>query len=569
MKSTYTTRIRLLSLFIFLFALLIIGKLYMLQIVNNEMYTNKADRQYSTTGTGVFSRGTIFFQNKDGSLVSAATLKSGFIIAINPQILKDPETVYEKLNALLPLDRDVFLAKASKKNDPYEEVAKHVDEDIGKQVGALSIPGLKVYKDKWRFYPGGNVAAHTIGFLGFKGNEYAGRYGLESQYESVLARTDTAYVNFFAQIFSNIKQTTTGDSLKQEGDIVTTIEPTVQSFFQEVLASTTAKWDADYVGGIIINPTTGEIYAMDTYPTFDPNNTQAEKNIQVFSNRLVEDTYEMGSIIKPLTIAAGIDKGLITAHSTYDDTGSIMVNGKKISNFDGKARGVVDMQQVLSQSLNLGVAHVVRLLGNTQFTDYMYKFGLNEKTGIDLPNEGRNQVKNLEAPRDLEHVTASFGQGIALTPMSTVRALSAIANGGLLIHPHVVKKINYKIGLVDEPAIELGNRVIKKETADEVSRMMVYSVDHVLSNGAIKLENYSVAAKTGTAQIAKSGGGGYYDDRFLHSFVGFFPAYNPKFLIFFFAYNPKGAKYGSETLTMPFSDTVRFLINYYEVPPDR
>jgi cell division protein FtsI/penicillin-binding protein 2 len=99
--------------------------------------------------------------------------------------------------------------------------------------------------------------------------------------------------------------------------------------------------------------------------------------------------------------------------------------------------------------------------------------------------------------------------------------------------------------------------------------MMVYSVDHVLSNGAIKLENYSVAAKTGTAQIAKSGGGGYYDDRFLHSFVGFFPAYNPKFLIFFFAYNPKGAKYGSETLTMPFSDTVRFLINYYEVPPDR
>jgi cell division protein FtsI/penicillin-binding protein 2 len=368
---------------------------------------------------------------------------------------------------------------------------------------------------------------------------------------------------------SSVDVTTTGDNLKQEGDIVTTIEPTVQSFFQEVLASTTAKWDADYVGGIIINPTTGEIYAMDTYPTFDPNNTQAEKNIQVFSNRLVEDTYEMGSIIKPLTIAAGIDKGLITAHSTYDDTGSIMVNGKKISNFDGKARGVVDMQQVLSQSLNLGVAHVVRLLGNTQFTDYMYKFGLNEKTGIDLPNEGRNQVKNLEAPRDLEHVTASFGQGIALTPMSTVRALSAIANGGLLIHPHVVKKINYKIGLVDEPAIELGNRVIKKETADEVSRMMVYSVDHVLSNGAIKLENYSVAAKTGTAQIAKSGGGGYYDDRFLHSFVGFFPAYNPKFLIFFFAYNPKGAKYGSETLTMPFSDTVRFLINYYEVPPDR
>lgn len=568
MKSNSTTRIRIISFFIFGFALLLIGRLYMLQVVRSDTYSEKADRQYSSTSKNIFTRGTIFFQNKDNTLVSAATLRSGFIVAVNPQVLINPENVYEKIKDIISIDRETFIAKATKKNDPYEEIAVRADLNVGPLIEALKIPGLKVYKERWRFYPGGETASHVVGILGYRGDEFAGRYGLERQFESKLLRKDGAYVNFFAEIFSDIK-TVTADEGEGEADIVTTIEPSVQSYLEDVLKETNSKWSSQMTGGIIMNPANGEIYAMAVYPTFDPNHPELQKKSEIFSNPMVENVYEMGSIIKPLTIAAGIDAGVITAKSTYYDAGFVMINNKKISNFDGKERGVVSMQDVLSQSLNVGVAHVVKLLGNEVFTDYMYNFGLNEKTKIDLPNEGRNLADNLASPRDIEHATASFGQGIALTPISTIRALSVIANGGILVNPHIVKAINYKIGVTKTTPIDTSKRVIKRETTEEVARMMVYSADNVLMDGALKIPNYSVAVKTGTAQIAKQGGGGYYEDQVLHSFVGFFPAYSPKFIIFLYTYNPKGVRYGSETLSRPFFNITNFLINYYEVTPDR
>lgn len=568
MKFNYSNRIRIISIFIFLFALLLIGRLYILQIVDNDVYIEKANRQYSSTAKNIFSRGSIFFTNKDGTLVSAATLRSGAIIAVNPQILKNPEDVYQKINGILPIDHDYFILKATKKNDPYEEIATKQDSDIGDKIAKLKIPGLQVLKDRWRFYPGGDMSAHVIGILGYKGDDYAGRYGLERQFESNLLRKDGAYVNFFAQIFSDIKKVT-ATSTKSEADIITTIEPTVESYLQTILASTTEKWNADSTGGIIMNPKTGEIYAMEVYPSFDPNHPELQKKVDIFSNPLVEDVFEMGSIIKPLTVSAGIDAGVITASSTYYDAGFVMVNGQKIKNFDNKVRGIVTMQDVLSQSLNVGAAHVEQLLGNDLFTKYFYGFGLNQKTGIDLPNEAKDITTGLESPRDIEHVTASFGQGIAMTPIATIRALATIANGGFLVSPHVVKTIDYKIGINKNINTAAGPRVLKETSAKEVSRMMVYSVDKVLSGGTLSITNYSVAAKTGTAQIAKEGGGGYYEDQFLHTFIGFFPAYDPQFIIFLYTKNPKGAQFGSETLTLPFMNTVKFLINYYEVPPDR
>ncbi|MFZ2693817.1 MAG: penicillin-binding protein 2 [Minisyncoccia bacterium] len=540
----------------------------MLQIVDNDVYINKADRQYMSGAQGVFNRGNIFFKNKDGSLVSAATLLSGFTIAINPQVLKNPENVYKTLNEIISIDHEVFILKAIKQGDPYEEIATKVDTEIGQKINDLKIPGLQAYKERWRFYPGGNTASHVLGILGFKGDEYAGRYGLERQYESELKRNDGSYVNFFAQIFSDIKSVTFKNQ-SAEADVVTTIEPTVQSYLQNILASTTEKWSAELTGGIIMDPGTGEIYAMEVYPTFDPNDYQKEKKVSIFSNPIVESVYEMGSIIKPLTISAGIDVGVITSKSTYYDAGYVVINNKKISNFDGKERGMVSMQDVLSQSLNVGAAHVESLLGNDKFTEYMYGFGVDQKTGIELPNEAKNIVDQLKSPRDIEHATAAFGQGIALTPVSTIRALATMANGGILVNPHVVKKINYKIGLSKDTPVIIGPRIIKEETSEEVSRMLVYSVDKVLMGGTLKIPNYSVAAKTGTAQIAKKGGGGYTEDEFLHSFVGYFPAYNPKFIILLYMVKPKGARFGSETLTSPYMDLVKFLINYYEVSPDR
>jgi cell division protein FtsI/penicillin-binding protein 2 len=557
-------RIRLLSFFIITLALIFIVRLYFLQVVDNRLYLDKANKQYSQSATGIFDRGTIYFTAKDGSLVSAATLKSGYTIAINPELMEDPESAYTQLSQIITLDHDTFIAQATKKNDPYEEIAKRVDDAPAQQIQALGIKGVAVYEDRWRFYPAGDLAANTVGFMAYKGNDYAGRYGLESQYDSTLVRDDKAYVNFFAQIFSSIQKTAEN---KNEGDVVTTIEPTVQSFLESELQKVNQEYSSEMTGGIIIDPTTGAIYALGVYPSFDPNNTKTVTDISTFQNPLVENVYEMGSIIKPLTVAAGVDLGMITASSTFDDPGCITVNTKSLCDFDRQDRGIVTVQTGLGQSLNIVMAKIVGLIGNDNFDKYMYGFGLGQKTNIDLPNEAADLISNLQTSRQLEHMDASFGQGIALTPMATVRALSAIANGGVLIEPHIVSQIDYTIGLNKNLSYPAQNRVIKQSTSQEVTRMLVVDVDNALKNGADKLPNYSVAAKTGTAQIPEKGG--YSATDFLHSFVGYFPAYNPKFLIFLYTLKPQGVQYSSESLTDPFFNIVNFLINYYEVPPDR
>ncbi|MDP3725998.1 MAG: penicillin-binding transpeptidase domain-containing protein, partial [bacterium] len=226
--------------------------------------------------------------------------------------------------------------------------------------------------------------------------------------------------------------------------------------------------------------------------------------------------------------------------------------------------------EILNQSLNTGAVYVARKLGNERFSDYMLSFGFGEKTGIDLPSETVGLVKNLKSNRDIEVATASFGQGFAVTPIAIARALSALANGGMLITPHVVNYIDYKEALrLDTPEknAELP-KVISKEASEGITRMLVQVVDKALLGGTVKMPDFSIAAKTGTAQIADSRGG-YYDDRFLHTFFGYFPAYDPKFLVFLYLKEPKNVRFASETLTNPFIDIVNFLIHYYQVPPDR
>lgn len=571
MKSKFQFRIRLLFLLVVAVALVLVTNLYIVQVVKGEMYKDKAERQYISPSDSIFNRGKIYFSNKDGTLLSAASVKTGFTLAISPKKLTNPQDAYEKLSVIIPTDEVKFLMKASKKDDPYEEIEKRISDEKAKEIESLDIQGVELQKDRWRVYPGGKMAANTLGFVGHDGSSFSGRYGLERYYEDVLKRDENeAYVNFFAEIFSNInKVVSKGD--RREGDIITTLEPAVQSFFENEIASTSEKWNSKLTLGVIMNPMNGEIYSLAVNPTFDPNAYGSESDVKIFSNPIAESIFEMGSTIKPLTMAAGLDSGAVTAETTYDDKGSLTLNGSTISNYDHKGNGVINMQEVLNKSVNTGVAYVVSKMGKENFAKYMVDFGLGNETGIDLPNESAGRVANLESPRDIEYATASFGQGIAMTPIITVRALSALANGGTLVVPHIVKNIDYKVGLSKNIYYTDAEkkRVIRKETSDEITRMLVKVVDTALLDGTVKIPNYSIAAKTGTAQIAKTGGGGYYDDKYLHSFFGYFPAYSPRFLIFILTLEPKGAEYASNTLTVPFMDTVKFLINYYEVPPDR
>lgn len=570
MKNSAKNRIRFIGFFIVFVAVILLSKLYLVQVIQSEFFRERADRQHVRPGGSVFARGSISFEDKSSNLVNAATLKEGFILAISPRLLKDKEAAYQAVNSLYPIKREDFMSRAEKENDPYEVLASQVPISVGEKIDNLKMPGVILEKTRWRFYPGERLASHVLGFVGYQGDKKAGRYGLERYYNDVLSRDDSAvYMNFFSQIFSNIGNGIKQKDFGEEGNLVLTIEPTVQSFLTDELKKVMIDYQSENVGGIVINPTDGEIYAMAVLPDFNPNSFEKEKGTRVFGNPLIEDVFEMGSIIKPLTMAAGIDQGAVTAETTYTDKGYLILNNSRIENFDGKGRGLVDMQEVLNQSLNTGVAFVVTKMGKEKFSKYMLNYGLAEETGIDLPGEVVGLTENLKSTRDIEYATASYGQGVAFTPISTVRALSSLANGGKLITPHVVKEIRYKYGVTKKLSYGEGKQILKKETSDEITRMLVNVVDTALAQGKAKNQNYSVAAKTGTAQIAKDGGGGYYEDRFLHSFFGYFPAYKPKFLVFFYIINPRGVRYASETLTQPFLETSKFLINYYNIPPDR
>jgi cell division protein FtsI (penicillin-binding protein 3)/stage V sporulation protein D (sporulation-specific penicillin-binding protein) len=485
---------------------------------------------------------------------------------------------YKKLSEIIPIETSLFYSKISKKNSSYQEIAWRASEDEMKEIQNLNLPGIIIVKEKRRYYPGEKLGSQVVGLLGYdnEGTHIEGRYGLEKYYETILRRDKSnLYVNIFAEIFSNISDSFLEDK-GREGDIITSIDHEIQGYLEKIIDDVSIRWGSKITGGIIIDPNTGEIYAMSSSPRFNPNNFREEKDVSIFANPLVSDSYEMGSIIKPLAMAAAIDNGDVTANTTYEDKGYIVVDGRTIYNYDKKARGVADMQLVLNNSLNTGMVFVSEKMGKEKFLKYYQKFGIGSETGIDLPAEASgnisNLLQNLSNKKTIEYATASFGQGISLTPIITTRALSAIANGGRLIIPHVVKEIDYRVGLSKNISyVNEAKQVLKKETSEEISRMLVRVVDEALAGGTMKLKNYSIAAKTGTAQIARplEEGGGYYPDKYLHSFFGYFPAYDPNFLIFLYTVEPKNVNYASQTLTNPFFDLTKFLINYYEIAPDR
>lgn len=567
-RAGFISRARFLSIVFILAAVLLIARLYDVQIMHGEQYGKKALGQYVADARGTEDRASIFFREKDGDLVAAALMQSGWRIAIAPKEIGDAESVFEQLT-FTGIDHERFFVAAAKTEDPYEEVGFRIPDDVAAQVRALKVPGVILAQDQWRYYPGAISGAHVVGFIGYKGDRKIGVYGLERQYEDTLSkRSSGLYVNPFAEIFTNVGAALAIDPTEGHGNVITSIEPQVQLRLEETLDGVMKTYTPRSSAGIVMDPKTGEIVAMAVRPTFDPN-TYNTADAALFGNMLVENVYEMGSIMKPLTVAAGIDVGVITPQSTYEDRGCIEKSGKTICNYDQKARGVVPMQEVLNQSLNLGASYIEGKIGHNIFREYVHAFGLGEKTGIDLPNEATGLIKALDRGYDVDYASASFGQGIAVTGVEMVRALAALANGGVLPSPHVATAIKLESGIVRDITPVKGPRVLKEETVETVSDMLVEVFDDALLGGVLKQDHYSIAAKTGTAQIALARGGGYYEDRYLHSFFGYFPAHDPEFIVFLIAVEPKGAPFASATLARPFLDIAKYLINYYDVPPDR
>lgn len=528
----FINRIRIAAFFVLSIFLFIAVRLFDLQVIEFKKFREFSSETLLFQNKNI-KRGEIRFSDLNGRFSTAASVKKGHLLFINPKVLDDSAAAFLALNSLFVIDEEDFFAKSQKKNDPFEILKRKLQNNDSEKIESLKIEGVGVAEDKWRFYPGGTMASHVLGFAGENNGGWEGKYGIEKFYEKDLSAGE---------------------------DINLTIEPSVQVFVEMELKNFMERWNGTSGGIAVVNPKNGDVLAMAGLPNFDPNKFQEEKSLQVFLNPFSEKIFELGSIMKPITMAASIDAGSIAPDTEYFDKGFVEVSGKRLNNFDGKGRGLRNMTQVLEESLNTGAVFAMQKIGKENFKNYLLKFGFGQKTGIDLPGEVKSNLRNLDSGREVEFATASFGQGIALTPISMISALSAIANGGKLIVPH------FKI--MSGKDAEIKTVAISEKASQTISKMLVDVVDNTLAGGTAKIDGYSIAAKTGTAQIPDYKNGGYSDE-LLHSFFGYFPAYDAKFLIFLFLEKPIGVRYASQTLTEPFINITKFLINYYTVPPDR
>ncbi|MEK7579938.1 MAG: penicillin-binding protein 2 [Patescibacteria group bacterium] len=407
-----------------------------------------------------------------------------------------------------------------------------------------------------RFYPEGKLASSVVGFLGFQGKQRLGQYGLEEYYEPWLSG-QVGFKNFLSRV--GLAETSIAGS-----SLVLTIDKNIQFFIETKLEELVKKWGASGGNIIIQDPQTGAVLAMDNWPDFDPNQ-YSKYPLENFINSSVQNPFEPGSSFKSITMAAALDSGAVKPETGYLDSGEIKVGSSTIRNYDLKSNGWQTMGQVLEKSINTGAVFAMRQTGQDNFLEYIERFRFGEKTDIDLAGEAKGDIKNLYSGREINFITASFGQGISMTPLQLANSYSAIANGGKLMRPYVVEKIIKANGESVEIRPEVISEPITPETAKTLSSMLV----SVIENGSIRkarVPGYKIAGKTGTAQEAKPEGG--YSDFFIHNLVGFAPAENPRFTILVKLDRPQGIETAAVSLADSFGDISRFLINYYGIPPN-
>ncbi|MDO8466865.1 MAG: penicillin-binding protein 2 [bacterium] len=523
-----TWRLWLITASIFFTYSALILNIYNLQIKKGSIYAAKAVSQSRGVSYLNSTRGTIYFTDKSGNEIPAVFNRQFPVIFAVPKDVEDPDEAANALSSILNIAAGKIHLKPSTPNDQYELLSSKATNEQVSKVRALGLKGIYIDSEYFRFYPFANLASQVLGFVG-QGSEdgaLTGRYGVEAYYEDSLGRDD----------------------------VYLTIDRNIQAQAEKILKALIDKHGAEGGTVIVQVPKTGEILAMGSFENFDPN-AYADYPIRSFTNPAIQGVYEPGSVFKVLTMAAGIDSGKITPTTKFYDSGSLTLNGKTIKNWDGKAHGNVTMTEVIEQSINTGASFAEKKTGHDIFYNYLLKFGFDDPTGITLPGELSGKLTNLKtATRDINFATAAFGQGVSVTPMQLINAVSAIANDGELMRPHIVKGL---------PAEKM-NDVISKESADLVTAMMVSAVDKA---EIARINGYEIAGKTGTAQVPDFKRGGY-GDQYIHSYVGFGPASDPKFSILMKIDKPKGASLAGSTVVPAFRELAQFILNYYNIPAD-
>jgi cell division protein FtsI/penicillin-binding protein 2 len=413
-----------------------------------------------------------------------------------------------------------------------------------------------------RVYPEGGLAAHVLGFLN---NEPKAFFGIEKYWDAELRGENPFDVTHEGIALTNLSEPFQRNASPDGAhDLVLTIDRAMQFIVEQELRATVERYSADGGTIIVIDPKTGALLASASYPTYNPASYSASPS-EVWNDPAISAPYEPGSIFKIITMAAGLNAGVITPDSTYNDTGCRMFGGRKICNLDDRSYGISSMRDVLLHSLNLGTVHINELL-DKEFYVYVERFGFGAATGIDLANEADGNVRRPGSPdwSEADLGSNSFGQGIAVTPLQMVSAVSAVANKGLLMKPHAVAGIiaNGRMLKVEPYQVR---RVIRQETAATLTEMLVEAVDR----GAelAQVPGYSVAGKSGTAQIAVNGK--YDENATIAGFIGYLPAHDPAFVILVKIVRPRGEAMGNRVAAPAFKRVAEQFVTLAGIPPDR
>jgi cell division protein FtsI/penicillin-binding protein 2 len=557
MKRANSWRVYIVFGFIAIFGAAIIGRLFFLQVLERKLFQAQAMGQQTGFLNVTGSRGQIFAQVPDGTKVLALN-KDSWTITATPKEIPDKNTFANTLSKNIDLTEKEILTLLNAP-DNYITIKKDISSEDLNKIKALNLKGLSWQNTPERFYPQGALASQVLGFLGGQGT---GQYGIEGYYENMLSGKSGVQEerSGLDAVFSNEDPVSLNGS-----DIYLTIDYNIQFQAEALLKKVRDKLDIESGQIIVLKPDTGKILALANYPEFDPNQYGKEKDLGVFQNGAVQKLFEPGSIMKPFTMAAALNEGKITPDTTYVDTGELKYGKYTIHNFANEKYGKQTMTQVLESSINTGAVFAQQQVSHDIFLNYIDKFGFTQKTGIDLQGEVYSHNDTLKSGSDINYATASFGQGIELTPMQIARGFCALANGGKLVKPYIVEKIvNGNDEVTTKP--EVSEPIVSQQTISQLTTMLINVVDKGF-NSVAKVPGYYLAGKTGTAQVPLTNGKGYDQDKTIQSFVGYGPAFNPQFVILVKLDNPKVPKSALSAVPV-FKELAQYMINYWKIAPD-
>lgn len=555
---------RIIFIFIALLGLysILAARLFYLQLIMHEFYTERSLEQRLRVIDLSPDRGDIFDRN--GGLL--ATTVDSYSIFATPSNMTNKKDAAMLVAKALETDYGSVYEKLDS-NKPFVWIKRKVDSSFKENIKKLNLAGIGILKEKKRIYPKGRLASQILGFVGI---DNQGLANLELKYDSYLrgregkliTEIDVRGRDILTSSLREIQTPSNGMNL------TLTIDESIQYVAEKGIRNAVKKSKARSGVVIVMDVKTGEILALASYPDFDPNEYNRSKP-ENWYNRAITQSYEPGSTFKLVTIAAGLQENAITPKSPIYCADSVELGGRTIKNshtIKFKTRYVLP-EEILEQSINTGAVQVALKLGKKKFYQSIKKFGFGEPSGIDLPGESPGILRGESLWYPVDVGTISFGQGVAVTPIQLIKCLSSIANGGVLVRPHIVKKIeSQNKSYIKIFATDKKGRSVSEKVANEVLEMSEVVVTKGTGKTA-KIRNFRVGGKTGTAEKPKSGGG-YYSDRYVPSFIGFVPASDPKISVIVVVDEPQTEYWGEVVAAPVFKEVTEFALRKLNIAPD-